>query len=197
MPRRYTLGQRGDQKNATRDRIVAAAAELYRTQGANRTSMAQVAAAADVAPGTVRNHFPTTEDLAGAVAAHVMALLQMPDPAIFDGVDAVPDRVARLAAAMGDYYRRSEPWYRMEELDDRPLAAWKAARARYDAEYAALVRAALGSLGDDDEAVAVVSGLLDPGVYGALARHGRPLAEVAPLIATLLTPWLDGRAVRR
>jgi AcrR family transcriptional regulator len=197
VPRRYTLGRRKDQKDATRDRIVASAAELFRLQGASRTSVSQVAAAADVAPGTVRNHFPTTDDLAGAVAAHVMTLLQMPDPAIFDGIDALPGRIAVLARSMADYYVRSEPWYRMDQLDDLPLPAWAAARARYEAEYEALVRVALGGLGDDDEAASLVAGLLDPGVFGALARRGRSTAESARLVAALLSPWLEERIVRR
>jgi AcrR family transcriptional regulator len=197
VPRRYSLGKRKDQKDATRDRIVASAADLFRVQGATGTSVAQVAAAADVAPGTVRNHFPSTDDLAAAVAEHVMALLQMPGEEVFDGIDDPPARVAALARAMAAYYERSQPWYRMAELDDRPLAAWAAARARYDAEYDALVGAALGAFGDDEEAVAVVAGLLDPGVYGALARRGRSVTDYAVLIGTLLGPWLAARAVRR
>ena len=126
MPRRYDLGKRQDQKDATRDRIVAAAAELFRDQGAVRTSIAQVAAAADVAPGTVRNHFPTTDDLAAAVAAYVMVLLRMPGPEVFDGAAEPAERVAALAHAMGAYYERSAPWYGMPDLDDAPLPAWAA-----------------------------------------------------------------------
>jgi len=197
VPRRYELGKRKDLKDATRDRIVASAAELFRLQGATRTSVAQVAAGADVAPGTVRNHFPSTDDLAAAVAAHVMSLLRMPGAEIFDGIDDSPGRVAALAMAMAAYYERSQPWYRMAELDDRPLAAWAAARTRYDAEFEALVCAALRTIGDDDEAVAVVAGLLDPGVYGALARRGRSATDAATLIGTLLATWLEARAVRR
>jgi AcrR family transcriptional regulator len=197
VPRRYALGKRQDQKDATRDRIVAAAAELFRTQGATRTSFAQVAAAADVAPGTVRNHFPSIEELAAAVAAHVMAMLEMPGPEIFAGIDDPAARVAALARAMAAYYERSQPWYRMADLDDRPLSAWDAARARYDADYEALIREALGPLGADDDAVAVVAGLLDPGVFGALGRRGRSGTAAAELLGTLLAPWLAGPDLRR
>ncbi len=196
MPRRYTLGKREDQKAATRDRIVAAAAELFRVQGATRTSMAQVAAAADVAPGTIRNHFASTDDLAAAVANDVMGRLRMPGPDIFDGVDGPPARVTALARAMAAYYERSQPWYRMAELDDRPVEAWNAARARYDAEYEALVRAALGPRAADD-VVAVVAAMLDPRVFVALGGRGRSMVGAADILGEVLAPWLEARAVRR
>jgi len=197
VPRRYSLGKRKGQKDATRGRIVAAGAELFRVQGATRTSIAQIAAAADVAPGTVRNHFPSTEDLAAAVAEHVMDLLRMPAADIFDGVDEAPARVMRLARAMADYYERSQPWYRMADLDDRPLAAWAAAQARYDAEYLSLVRSALGPRRDDETVVAVVAGLLDPGIFGALARRGHAGNDAAALIGELLALWLAAPNLRR
>lgn len=197
MPRRYTLGKRQLEKEATRDRIVAAAAGLFRVQGATHTSIPHVAAAADVSPGTVRNHFPTVDDLAAAVARHVMALLRMPGDEIFDGTRGPAARVAALARAMAAYYERSQPWYRMAEFDERPLQAWAEARARYDAEYDALVRTALGPLGRDDAVVAVVAGMLDPAVFGALARRGHTATAAADLLGALLAPWLVEAAVRR
>ena len=193
MPRRYSLGKRKDQKDATRDRIVAAAAELFRGQGATRTSFAQVAAAADVAPGTVRNHFPSTDDLAAAVAAYVMAMLKMPRAEVFDGVDDPARRVAALARAMAAYYERSQPWYRMADLDEQPPPAWAEARARYDAEFGALVRGALGPLAGDEEAVAVVTTFLGPAAVGGLWSPARSLEAAAALVATVLAPWLAGR----
>ena len=194
MPRRYDLGKRQDQKDATRDRIVAAAAELFRDQGAVRTSIAQIAAAADVAPGTVRNHFPTTDDLAAAVAAYVMVLLRMPGPELFDGAAEPAERVAALAHAMGAYYERSAPWYGMPDLDDAPLPAWAAARASYNAEYEALVRTALGPLGHDDSIVRVVAAMLDPSLFGSLTRRGYTTNDAADLIAELVTSWLRANA---
>lgn len=194
MPRRYTLGKRTSQIDATRTRIVEAAAELYRDQGAGRTTVAQIARAADVAPGTVRNHFGSTEALAEAVAAHVMAALRMPGPETFADRREVPDRVDALAHAMAAYYERSQPWYRIERLDDRPLQAWADARASYDAAFDALVREALGPLASDPDAVAVVAAFLDPGVLGGLWSRGRSMDTAATLVSDVLRPWLEGRA---
>jgi AcrR family transcriptional regulator len=177
----------------TRTRIVDAAAELYRVQGATRTTIARIARAADVAPATVRNHFPALDDLAAAVADRVMTELRMPGPETFDGIAAVPDRVAALARAMAGYYERSQPWYRMDQLDDRPLAAWAEARGRYEADLEALVRTALGPLGGDEEAVALVGAVIDPGLFGVHQRRGRGLDDAAVLVGGLLGPWLTQR----
>ena len=196
MPRRYTLRKRQDQKAATRDRIVAAAAELFRVQGVTRTSMAQVAAAADVAPGTIRNHFATTDDLATAVANDVMARLRMPAPDIFDGVDGAPAKVAALARAMAAYYERSQPWYRMADLDDRPVDAWIEGHARYEAEYEALVRTALGP-GAPDDVVGVVAAMLHPGVFVALGGTHSSMVDAADTLGRVLAPWLEATLVRR
>ena len=196
MPRRYTLTKRLDQKAATRDRIVAAAAELFRVQGVTRTSMAQVAAAADVAPGTIRNHFASTDDLATAVANDVMARLRMPGPEIFDGVAGAPARVTTLARAMAAYYERSQPWYRIPELDARPVEAWTEGRARFEAEYDALVRTALGP-GATDDVVAIVAGMLGPGVLASLGGNANSMVSAADILGKVLAPWLEATVVRR
>lgn len=196
MPRRYKLRKRQDQKAATRDRIVVAAAELFRVKGVTHTSMAQVAAAADVAPGTIHNHFASTDDLATAVANYVMARLRMPGPDIFDGVEGAPARVTALARAMAAYYERSQPWYRMAELDDRPIEAWSAGRVRYEAEYEALVRTALGP-GTADDVVGVVAAMLGPGVFVALRGTDKSMVGAADTIGRVLAPWLEATLVRR
>ena len=63
MPRPYNLGQRAAPKAETRARIVAAALAIYRDRGLAGASNLAIARAADVAPATVRNHFPEPGDL--------------------------------------------------------------------------------------------------------------------------------------
>jgi AcrR family transcriptional regulator len=55
-----------------RQRILAAALELFSRQGFHRTSTRQVAQAAGVAEGTIFNHFPTKKDLLVAVMAQIV-----------------------------------------------------------------------------------------------------------------------------
>ena len=54
---------RARKKRQTRERVAAAAARLFRTQGYERVRMRDIAKAADVAEQTVYNYFPTKEHL--------------------------------------------------------------------------------------------------------------------------------------
>jgi AcrR family transcriptional regulator len=57
-------GLRERKKRETRARIAAKALELFATQGFERTTIAQIAEATDVAPRTVSSYFPVKEELA-------------------------------------------------------------------------------------------------------------------------------------
>ena len=85
MPRSYNLGRRAAPKAEIRARIVAAALEIYRDRGLAGASNLAIARAADVAPATVRNHFPDPADLPRAVFDALLVELRIPTPAIFEG----------------------------------------------------------------------------------------------------------------
>ena len=55
MPRPYRLGERAGQVQATRERIVEAAIDLYAEVGASKATLRDVGIRADVAPNTLRN----------------------------------------------------------------------------------------------------------------------------------------------
>jgi AcrR family transcriptional regulator len=61
------LGRRETKKEATRQEILAAAAELFKTKGYDSTSVDDIALAADVAKGTFYYHFQAKEDLVMAL----------------------------------------------------------------------------------------------------------------------------------
>jgi AcrR family transcriptional regulator len=113
VPRPYDLGRRAAPKAGTRERIVAAALEIYRDRGYSGASNLAIAKAADVAPATVRNHFPEPEGLARAVFDALLGELSVPTPAIFDGLARLNDRVERLARELAAFYERSAPWWRL------------------------------------------------------------------------------------
>lgn len=64
---RGNLGRRELKKEATRQDLLAAAANLFKTKGYEATSVDDIAMAADVAKGTFYYHFPAKEDLVFAL----------------------------------------------------------------------------------------------------------------------------------
>jgi AcrR family transcriptional regulator len=197
MPRRYELGKRAGQKEQTRRRILDAAAALYQERGITETTVPEVARRADVAPGTVLNHFASADVLARAVLDEILGSLKLPSVDILEGVDDVPGRVARLAPELFDFYARSESWYLAYAREPRGVPAWADAEASFYAAFDRLIRAALGPLGQDESSVAILSTLLDGGTYSTLRSRGLPASEIAELVVEVLTPWLDRKVAVR
>ena len=196
MPRRYNLGRRTAPKAETRSRIVAAALGIYRDRGLTGASNLAVARAADVAPATVRNHFPEPGDLARAVFDAILIELQIPTPAIFDGLERLRDRVERLAFELAAFYERSAPWWRVYEREPELIQAWGGGVDAYYADADRLMRAALGELGSDELALAVVASVIGPPTFFALSARGLSQAEAVRLTLELVLPWLEARAAR-
>jgi AcrR family transcriptional regulator len=198
VPRPYALGKREQPKADTRARIVAAAVRLYLEQGLAGASTLAIARAADVAPGTVRNHFPDRDELSAAVLDQVLIELRPPSPEIFEGLTSVADRIRRLATELAAFYERSEPWWRAYEREPELISAWTSGVDRYYRETDDLMRAALGPLGGDEIAAAVVAAVIGPPTFFALRGRGLSSTEAVEVTLGLTLPWLEerGRAVR-
>ena len=193
MPRKYELGKRAVQQADTRRRIVAAALELYQERGVSTTTMLDVARRADVAPGTVANHFGSAAALATEVTGEILGELRMPTPDIFDGVAGLRDRVDLLVRELSAFFDRSGPWYRASQREGPGVSFWADAEARFYLQLDALVRAALGPLSSDEDAVAVVKTIFGRWVIGSLQETGRTSEEAVSLVSDLLATWLATR----
>jgi len=176
----------------TRARIVAATLDIYRDRGIDAATVPAVAKAADVAPATVRNHFPGPGDLAEAAAAAILAQLGMPDERIFDGVEEPLARVERLVREVVAFYERGTGWWQVRERDRARGNAWASPEAAYQADLAELVAAALGPLAADAVATAVVSVVIEP-LYFALRASGSTPDEAIHVQLAIVLPWLDRR----
>ena len=194
MPRAYNLGQRAGPKADTRSRIVAAALEIYRDRGLAGASNLAIAHAADVAPATVRNHFPEPGDLAKAVFEAMLDDLQVPTPGVFDGLAGHDERVSRLAHELAAFYERSEPWWRAYEREPELISAWSGGVDRYYADIEQLMRAALDDLGSDERSVAVIAAFIGPPAFFALRARGLSSDEAVALSLDLVLPWIDRRS---
>jgi AcrR family transcriptional regulator len=193
MPRTYDLGRRAAPKADTRARIVAAALEIYRDHGLAAASNVAIARAADVAPATVRNHFPEPGDLPTAVFAALLSELRIPSPAIFDGIDDAHRRIEQLASELAAFYDRSEPWWRAYEREPELVSAWSGGVDEYYADIDRLMRVALGDLSDDDRSLAVLASVIGPPTFFALRARGLASDAAVALTLELVLPWLDER----
>lgn len=197
MPRTYRLGERAAQMDATRTRILEAAIALYTELGISGTTMRDIGVRADVAPGTLRNHFANRELLEHAMVDRLTAEAPLPEITIFDGAGTLEERVRRLALASGTFLDGATRIYRMWLREPMLSGIWAETGAAYGARWDLLMRTALGSLADDLDSMAVLRAVLQPSFYDALRGNGRTTDEVSAWVADLVTPWLVARASQR
>jgi len=165
---------------------------VYEEKGVSATTMQDVARRADVAPGTVANHFGSARALASVATSQVLEELRMPTTDLFDGVEGIPARIRLLVSELAAFFHRSESWYRVAQREPGN-PAWAEAEARYYVELDAMVRTALGPLETDADAVAVVSAVLTTWVIGAIQAAGHSTETAVRLVSDLLIAWLATR----
>lgn len=81
-------------RQKTRDRLLEAAKLVMAGKGVEGTTIAEIAAAADVAPGTFYNYFETREEILDAVAASLVEEFRRVMSAIQRTVDDPAERIA-------------------------------------------------------------------------------------------------------
>jgi len=194
MPRSYRLGEREVQMRATRERIVDAAIELFIEVGISKATMRQVGLRADVAPGTLRNHFPSRMALEEAMVERLTAEGPLPDASIFEGAETLEDRVERLLRVTGTFFDQAGRLYRMWLREPMLTDPWTEAGARYGARWSELQRLALGPLADDEEVQSVFRAIMAPPFFDVLRGGTRSSEEAGTLIAAAIAPWLRARA---
>ena len=103
-----------------RDAAAAAAADLFLRQGYDRTTLVQVAKAANISTGTLFKHFPSKAALFGAI----MAQMWEADPALDVPLPAAGNPAEGLRAIGRDYAAKlrppqTEPFFRVI-IDETP-----------------------------------------------------------------------------
>lgn len=206
--RRYRSVQRAQQASSTRERILAAATELFVQQGYGGTTMRAIAAGAGVAVPTVELAFGTKARLLAAAVDRAIAGDDLPVPmlerpwaaAAADATDA-PAVLAIAARALASSQARSaglvvatfEAARREPELE--ALGAELARRRLVVARWLVDRLLACGSSARlaPAEAAETVWALIDPSTFLALTRHrgwstGRYEAWIAATLHAVLVP---------
>lgn len=191
------MGERAAQLETTRQRIVDAAIELYTDVGISAATMREIALRADVAPGTLRHHFPAREALEQAMIERLTAEIPLPDLSMFDGADTIDERLARLVLATGTFLDQARRLYRMWMREPMVTGPWAETGAAYGARWDELTRFALGSLGDDADSRAILRAISEPTLFETLRAGGaRTTEQVCALITELIVPWFRARSAQ-
>jgi AcrR family transcriptional regulator len=131
--RKYELKRRAERQRETRERIVAAAADLHTSVGPAKTTISAIADRAGVQRHTVYAHFPDDLSLFRACSSHWRAAHPFPDSTSWL---AEPDGERALRAALRDVYA----WYERVENDLALFLRDSDATPEQTAENAAAIR---------------------------------------------------------
>lgn len=111
----------GPKAQRTRETILGAAADLFTRNGYSRTSVADVAAAADVSLGTVYQYFRDRSDLVAALLQRgVTAMLERADTTwrAAEGAGGLERVLHNFVAAYAESAQLSGVWEEVAHLDD-------------------------------------------------------------------------------
>jgi AcrR family transcriptional regulator len=90
-------------KEETKNKIITVAMDLFNRQGFDQTTVEQIAEEADVAKGTIYNHFPVKEAIIGE---YIKRDVEKRKPEVIRELQELPDTRSRLAAT----FRKSLEW---------------------------------------------------------------------------------------
>ncbi|MDD3270044.1 MAG: TetR/AcrR family transcriptional regulator [Syntrophomonadaceae bacterium] len=106
------IQNRTERKKAeTRKKIMAVAMDLFNRQGFEQTTIDQIAMEADVAKGTIYNHFPEKEAI---ISEYIFSLVSEQGPDMLALLRKLPDTRSRLITAL----HKSLEWMQVDLNND-------------------------------------------------------------------------------
>jgi AcrR family transcriptional regulator len=175
-PRRYRMEGRRAAVEATRHRIVAAAAVLHAERGVLTTGWDEIASAAGVSRATVYHHFPSLEALIPACAQLAFDLIEIPTPEMAGRKFAeLPGPGERLAAFVHEScrcYAAGAGWLRAAYRERALVPPMEAALSHLERALPVLLDAALAGVELGIETRRVLMTLLDFPFWNALDQAG-------------------------
>lgn len=192
-PRGYTLKRRAETAAATRSRIIEAAASVYRERGVTGATLHAVAERADVARGTVVNHFGGPDGLLEAVLDHAVEEIEYPTARDLDGATTLADRIRRFVDVTYRFFDRSQGWWYVFAADAE-LPALKRREAQYFEAFGQFVGAAFGELASDRIMAGAIRAFVDYPPWNALREAGLTIDESIEVIGDALVDVAHKRA---
>jgi hypothetical protein len=140
--------------------------------------------------GTVYRHFPTLDELVPACGAISMQKVALPDPqdapALYDGADALAERIERLVREAFAIYERGAPELRVIRNEPGIHPSVAEGGEELEASLTALVDAAFAPSGITPADRAVVRAMIDLGTWQAFRDQGLGAAEAVGAVSQML-----------
>jgi AcrR family transcriptional regulator len=184
-PRQYRMGRRAESADQTRRRIVEATIQLHGEKGIAATTLRDIARRADVALGTVYNHFPTYDDVITACGALTWELLKPPTIDIMKGVEDPQRRIALLVRELFSFYARY-PKFGRARSERHLFNALDEGFRQEEKARTAMIDAAFRGTGAGKRTKALAFALLDFSAYENMLRSGLSHAAAVDEVTTLL-----------
>jgi AcrR family transcriptional regulator len=191
-PRSYRLDTRAKTAAATRRRIRDAAIGLYRERGVVGTTIRAIAERADVARGTVMNHYGNAEQLLEAVLDEIVTEIRYPDARVQDGATSEAERVRRYVDAMFRFFVRSEDIWPAFSAD-KELPAMMAREQQFHEVVGRLHAATFGDLARDRIVAAATRAYVSYMPLHDLRAGGLSLDEAIEVVAETLIALVERR----
>jgi AcrR family transcriptional regulator/DNA-binding transcriptional ArsR family regulator len=181
----------------TREHIIECTLELHLNQGIQATTWKEIAERAGLPLETVKEQFPTQDELTRSCGAHFMESLRLPPstraPEVFTGASSETERIRRLVETFFGAYERGADGIALGRRERREVPAADESMEELDNSFDALVAEALRPLHPDSSSVASVRALTDLEVWRAMRDQGATPGAAVDQASTAVERWLAGR----
>jgi AcrR family transcriptional regulator len=179
----------------TRERIIETTLELHMSRGIQATSWPDIAERAGVPVETVRDLFPTLDELVRSCGEHFMGGLRLPSedlaPEVFAGASTEDERIHRMVETFFGAYERGADGITAARRERNDVPALGEAMEELDHALDAIVAEAVRPKRADRSSVASLKALTDVEVWRALRDQGVPPAAAVDQASAAVERWLE------
>ena len=184
----------------TRERIIECTLELHLKQGIQATTWADIAEKSGLPVESVKELFPTQDELRRSCGAHFMESLQLPPadraPQVFAGASSETERIRRLVETSFGAYERGADGMELARRERNEVSAADESINALDESLDALVVEALRPLSPDSSSVASLRALTDLEVWRTLRDQGATPGTAVDQASETIERWLDAQPAR-
>ena len=181
----------------TRERIIECTLELHLRQGIQATTWPEIAESAGLPIETVKEQFPTQDELTRSCGAHFMESLQLAPsdraPDVFAGASPGTERIRRLVQTTFGVYERGAEGIELGRRERKGVPAADESMSALDDSLDALVVEAIRPMRADSASVASLRALTDLEVWRTLRDQGATPSAAVDQASAAAERWLEAR----